>query len=613
MKEKRIVAVATVSLEAASGESKRPTLSIVAYNGDAIIPHYYDAPAPVVFDLAGLSASSGLPILLDHDRNRIVGQFDQVAITQGKSGNVVITGKITGDTEDKNDPAGLIMLHSRNGFSWRASVGLDFTGDAIERIGPKKRVVVNGRTFTGPLNVLRRGLIAEVSLLSVPADSDAVVKIAANSTSTNTAKHSASRSTKGKNMPEDFHSWLKAQGIDPVGVGDEHRHQLHAEYHSELRSTMGESDYRAFASDQTLSHWRGLPSTIRADASVGESFASAMSGSTSVADFVRDCQSAKMRSASGPADNRLCYSSSPDRRNGNGTGNRNTDILACAALMLTGNSATAEKSYNAEVLSRADSLGVRSAMDLCAASLRLHGMTPPSGANSLIQASLGPSTGDLSVALGDSASKVSAETYLSTPATWRAWCKPRSVSSFRAHKGIRGFLGNGGYALVAPGGELQHATVNEEVFEHTAQTRGRLFSVDRTHIVNDDLGIIFDLFRELGREGARSVSDTVYTTLTSNPNDFFHTDNDNLLAGSGSALRMAPIAQWQTDTSEGFRGISSIGWRISDSNRPPVLLPAVRGQGLRNAHGTDDLAVKARARYLGQWFFQRLPRRAYRT
>ena len=64
-----------------------------------------------------------------------------------------------------------------NGFPWQASIGAAVV-DA-QFIPNGQHVVVNGRTFTGPLHVVRRAVLKEISFVDSGADANTSAKVAA--------------------------------------------------------------------------------------------------------------------------------------------------------------------------------------------------------------------------------------------------------------------------------------------------------------------------------------------------------------------------------------------------------------------------------------------------
>jgi hypothetical protein len=140
------------------------------------------------------------------------------------------------------------------------------------------------------------------------------------------------------------------------------------------------------------------------------------------------------------------------------------------------------------------------------------------------------------------ANKLLLESYTESPATWRAFSAIRSVSDFKVHTAVRPTF-TGQLEQVAPGGELHHGGVAEWTTEYAVDTFGKLISIDRRDIINDDLSIFHETAAALGRSAMRKVSDLIYEVLLSNPGNFFSVGNGNLITGADSALTMDGLSK----------------------------------------------------------------------
>ena len=192
-------------------------------------------------------------------------------------------------------------------------------------------------------------------------------------------------------------------------------------------------------------------------------------------------------------------------------------VIEAAILARMGHEKLAEQHLGAQTAQQARDMRVTSLVDLCRAALLADGRDAPSGREALIRAAL--STISLPVALGDAANKVLLEAYTDTPATWRAFAAIKSAADFRPHSGVR--LSEIVLDTVAPGGELKHTSLGESVYQYSVDTFGRMLTIDRRDLLNDDLGLFEDAAASMGRAAARSLSDLVYTVLLSNAGGFF--------------------------------------------------------------------------------------------
>jgi hypothetical protein len=143
---------------AVAGEAGPRTFDMVAYTGAVVDT----ARGPVVVDLAGLEVNTPKkPILREHKRDAIVGQSKAIENTGTQ---VNVRGTISQRTAAGRE----VLELADEGFPWQASMGLGIK--QVEAVREGKSVVVNGRTFSGPLTVLRKTILKENSFAPLGAD-----------------------------------------------------------------------------------------------------------------------------------------------------------------------------------------------------------------------------------------------------------------------------------------------------------------------------------------------------------------------------------------------------------------------------------------------------------
>ncbi len=115
----------------------------------------------VIVNLASFVMPSSLPMLLDHNPSKTVGHADKMEV---KGGKLLIEGTLYASDED----GAKIIDKGNKGFPWKFSIGWNF---GEERFIPKgQKVKVNGKSFAGPITVLGRNILKEVSFTPIPAD-----------------------------------------------------------------------------------------------------------------------------------------------------------------------------------------------------------------------------------------------------------------------------------------------------------------------------------------------------------------------------------------------------------------------------------------------------------
>jgi hypothetical protein len=152
-------------LELKAGGSALPDrFTGTAYSG-GFVPDY-----EVVIDLATTTFNQKLPLLDNHYRGGIVGVVESAS---AKDHRMVVGGRLFSDMAGSS--AERIAQLAQRGVPFEMSVGLySFT---TESIPAGKSVNVNGQVFSGPLRVLRKGQVREVSIVTLGADPKTAVQV----------------------------------------------------------------------------------------------------------------------------------------------------------------------------------------------------------------------------------------------------------------------------------------------------------------------------------------------------------------------------------------------------------------------------------------------------
>lgn len=152
-----------------AGESKdgRRRFRMIANTGAPFGRMFGDA----VVDLAGIECPAKLPMLVNHDADRVAGYADESALADG---GFELAGFLSAATPDGQYVADL----SDEEFPWTASLGL--TVGAVEEIQAGAEVEVNGQTLRGPIDVWRKTRLFETSFITAnPADKDTRAEVMA--------------------------------------------------------------------------------------------------------------------------------------------------------------------------------------------------------------------------------------------------------------------------------------------------------------------------------------------------------------------------------------------------------------------------------------------------
>ena len=100
-------------------------------------------------------------------------------------------------------------------------------------------------------------------------------------------------------------------------------------------------------------------------------------------------------------------------------------------------------------------------------------------------------------------------------------------------------------------GEFKYGTMKDAGVSYALVTYGRMVSLTRQAIINDDLRAFERLVSAFGASSSRLENRLVYSQLAGNPmmgdgKELFHTDRKNLATGAGSALQLSTLKAGRT-------------------------------------------------------------------
>ena len=163
IKRKPISLTGSVTTYAAYADRSSRTFSINAYTG-SIIDAYF---GKLAFDISGMQSKPLMPILREHQRDRIVG-FGE-ASQDGSS--FTVNGKFSETTADGKECLSL----ADEGYPWQASVGIRPV--RVRALTKNETMTVNGKELSGPAEVWLQSEVGEVSFVSLGADSNTSISV----------------------------------------------------------------------------------------------------------------------------------------------------------------------------------------------------------------------------------------------------------------------------------------------------------------------------------------------------------------------------------------------------------------------------------------------------
>jgi hypothetical protein len=522
-------------LQAAAGDGadkKLPKLRIAAYNGGPMTVGYYGR---VVVDLAGLEIPDGpIPVLQNHDITRIVGHGP--ASSDGR--RITIEGEASGSSEAARE----VVESGRNGFPWKASIGLNPLRS--EEVESGASVTVNGREVEGPVTVIRQGRLKEVSVVPLGADM---------TTKTQVAAHAAEEDS----MDPKFAAWLKANGHDAASLTAERLAGLKAEYEKETAKAAEAAKLAAAAPAPVQAAATAVavePKKIVDDALKAERTRIAAIEATCAGDWdgetgkkVSEIRASAIREGESveSVNGKLVAVIRESRPNVGHIGIHihadDSTPQALEAALAMSSQKVSEKTlladYGEKVLTaaRRNFHGLR-LREFIAACCAMDGVELPgtfgTGAAWLKAAF---SSNSLPGILGNVANKTMLDAYRGLPGVARQLARVSSVNDFKVHTRYR-MGADMEFELVGAGGELAHGELSEQSFTQQAKTYGKYFALTRQDIVNDDLGAFLQIPQLIGRGAAQALEKAFWTIVLANASSFWGTDNANYLSGGTSPL-----------------------------------------------------------------------------
>jgi phage major head subunit gpT-like protein len=475
--------------KAPDGTPTLPRFSMVAYTGGAMRLEGWKHP--VVVDLAGMTIpSQSRPIRVGHNTDRLVGHTHAIAQEDGRlvaSGVLSIPGP---DTER-------VVAGSRNGFPWQASIGARV--DQFEFVKDGQVAAANGREFPGPVVIVRKSTLGEISFVDLGADGNTSASVAAKAQESATVTTTATTAGTPDPTAGDTVQAVRAAAASEVKRIAAIR-RIFAGQHAEAEAQAIQEGW-----DET----RAELARLRLDRPA----APAVAGTR--------------------ADDRFPAAQ-----------------MLEAALALTRPPMQPERHYPADLLQAAEDrygpgLKIRQVIYFVA---RANGYTGSPFIDKrtfgdamyyawtlpMTVRAAGTSTLSLPAILSNLANKELLDAYREEDQTWREIAIVRSVSDFKTVTSHR-LLDNMEYEEVAPDGEIKHGTVAEETYTRQAKTYGKMFALTREKIIDDDMSALDDIRDRLGAGAARKLNSVFWKTFLNN-SSFFTAPRGNFLSGATTAL-----------------------------------------------------------------------------
>ena len=454
-------------LQAAEGEAAAgpKRFKIVAYTGAPIRQGW--SREPVVIDVAGMKLPDMVPVVIGHDYalGSILGQGKPSV----EGGNIVVEGEILA----KNGNADQVVALAEAGYQFQASVGADVRRH--QKVDADAAVTVNGATHVGPVRIVKASALREVSFVTLGADSQTSVAIAAEDVA-----EEISMAADATQKPTDEAPAPVVEATAEVAVES--------------------PQVEAKVSDELMAKIESLTQKV---------------------EQMQKLNATRDERPAAPAVH-VVQPTAP------------TAEVIEASFALQGGLPGVEQAYKAEVLEAAHKARRELSIgEVLVQAAVANGYDGPRRVNA---ATLRPilaaawATHSIAGILSNTANKFLLAGFTSVESAWRSISTVRSVNDFKT---LTSYRLNGGmkFEKVPNGGELKNAAASEESRTISADTYGIMTSVTRTDLINDDLGALTAVPQRIGRGGALKLNDVFWADFVDDAS-FFTNARGNLSAGS---------------------------------------------------------------------------------
>jgi len=475
---------------------------IEAYTGGTIRQSW--SKEPVAVDLNGMKFRQRIPIVMGHDYQlgSILGQTTSVS---SEDGRLIVEGEIMASSDSAKQ---VIQLADR-GYQWQASIGADATRS--ERIKAGESRMVNGREVTGPARIVKASSLREVSFVTLGADADTSVAIAADAAEESPMADHANDQPVEEPTKVAAATEATASAVEPLTI-----------------------DAIAAAIASAVEPMKAEISEIKAERVKAEQAA-------------RDV--AETRESRAPA---IHAHEAPQL---------DAQVIE-ASWALQGGLPDVESKYDAKTLEAAHR--VQRHTSLGEVMLQAAEQGGYDGPRRITSSTLRPvlqaafAVHSISGILSETVNKFLLAGFDSVESAWRQISAVRSVNDFKT---VTSYRLNGGFKFeaMANGGEFKNAGASEESRTISADTYGIMTSVTRQDLINDDLGALTAVPQRIGRGGALKLNDVFWAEFNSD-SSFFTVARGNKKTSAG-ALSIANL-----------KTIATLFRKLTDPDGNPVAI-----------------------------------------
>lgn len=603
-----------VDIKASLGDDGKPSLhrfNMVAYTGGAMMlsgrRRDIDYSKPIVVDLDGMEGiNKNRPALKDHDATKVVGHTEQITAS---GGILTATGVVSNPWTPHSQE---IIESSKNKFPWQSSIGANIVSH--EWVPAGKTAQANGRTFIGPLTIARKSVLGEISFVALGADDSTSAVIAskrggkglvmdkfkmwlkaAGFTETDLAGEKAKAilaaweaSSEYDANDTDFQAAKAGLDVQATGGGDTNPAPSNSNAASAIADMRAEMTRINAINSAFETHIQAFSKNPEVLKSLTKARDMAIEKGTSALEAGKDAELMALRASRGTGYNGDSASEHKFNINTGGRGMPITGDIIAASLAL---SAGVDEKFAftskdgrelpdsvKEVAASKEfrGIGLQHLVGYVAAAHGMHLKPGPLsdtdirrvmamearsellGAGGMdMQADTGYSTVTLLGVTENLMGKMALVGYGEVESVVEDICWQRDTNDFKPYKSYR-MSGSGRMQEVSDAGVIKSMGVQDESYQNQLKTHGAIITITRQTILNDDMGMLTDQPRILGREASMTREEAVFSLImklidgtiqynTSPPGqtaslvNFFVAALGNYVSGASSALSIAAV------------------------------------------------------------------------
>ena len=375
----------------------------------------------------------------------------------------------------ESEAAGQVVKLGDKGYQWQASVGADVDEQSLVAAGDT--VTVNGRTFEGPVRIVTRSTLRECSFVTLGADAATAVTITANA-----GESPMSAETQAADPMPTGPSDMPASNPAPTGPSD-------------VASAAPKIDVQSIR-DQIVAEVKG--------------------------ELLQS-----LRDGRGPA----VHATKPAV---------DESQVVIAAMGMVGGLANVEKQFSEPVLEaahkRSRTIGLQDVLVTAARQGGYDGPATVKASNIGVVLRAAFATHNISNILAATYGKYLLSGFEAVESVWEQISLVRPLNDLKAATGVRL---DGGFVFdeVGNDGKLKSADAGDAARTLQAKTYGRMSSITRADIINDDLGALTAVPRRLGRGAALKFNQVFWAAFESSNDTYYQ----KATAGSGNALAIGSL------------------------------------------------------------------------